>query len=84
LSGGFAAQIRIPIRLHVSLGIGSSDVKPVSEISEFGMSDVEVEIEVENRIGGSVLGDRNLSSGQFVESSDNLFSDSGEIVPELF
>jgi len=67
-------EIGVSIGLVGSVRIRRADVKSVAEISELRMSDVEVEVEVDERIGGSIFRHRNFPSGQLVQSANDLWS----------
>ena len=62
-----------------SLGVGGPHVEPVAEVSELRMADVEVEVEVDEGVGGSVFGDRQLAAGQLVDAAEDLLPDAAQV-----
>ena len=81
LGRGIHVQVGVPVR--VAFGVGGSNVEPVAEVAELRVSDVEVEVEVDEGIGRSVLGDRELAAGQLVEAAEDLLPDTAQVRPEL-
>ena len=59
-------QVGVPVVASGPVRIRCTDVEAVAEVAESRVTDVEVEIKVDERLGGPLFGDRDRAAGELV------------------